>query len=33
MITDVTDRHRAELAEARAEQVLREMLDAIPLAR
>jgi PAS domain S-box-containing protein len=32
VITDVTDRHRAEMAEARAEQVLREMLDAIPLA-
>ena len=32
VITDVTDRHRAEAAEARAEQVLREMLDAIPLA-
>jgi PAS domain S-box-containing protein len=32
VITDVTDRHRAEVAEARAEQVLREMLDAIPLA-
>ena len=33
VITDVTDRHRAEVAERRAEQVLREMLDAIPLAR
>ena len=32
VITDVTDRHRAEVAERRAEQVLREMLDAIPLA-
>ena len=32
VITDVTDSHRAEVAERRAEQVLREMLDAIPLA-
>jgi len=32
VITDVTDRHRAEVAERRAEQVLRGMLDAIPLA-